>query len=222
MGFSVRIEEYVPLGTFLMVSFDRDQREIEAKFPKLDAAYKGAFGSQIERVKQLEGTLELTEEQKTATRSLYAKGTEVNGELNFLSSYMRDAGLSTTVVSAVKKELHVDNIEAAVLGLRNLKPYLVAHKIVLGENGMSSEFLSYLDDAIVVLEDLNRLQNSVMNARKELVSANMADYKALYAYISNVAAKGKLVYKGLVKEDEYVITKIIGRMRAPERRDPEE
>ena len=61
-----------------------------------------------------------------------------------------------------------------------------------------------------------------MNARKELVSANNADYKELYAYISNIAEKGKLVFKGSVKEDEYVITKIIARMRAPKRGDDEE
>ncbi len=222
MGFSVRFEEYVPLGNFLMVSFARDQRDIEAKFPKLDSVYMGAFEGQIDRVKRLEGKLQLTEQQKAATQSLYGKAAELNGELNFLSSYMRDAGLSTTVVSEVKEELHNDDIEAAVLGLRNLKSYLVAHRAVLEENGMGAGFLTYLDDTIVILEDLNTLQNSVMNARKELVSANNADYKELYAYISNIAEKGKLVFKGSVKEDEYVITKIIARMRAPKRGDDEE
>lgn len=222
MAFSVRTEEYVPLGSFLMVSFARDQRDIEAKFKKLDAAYMEAFRGKIDQVKRLEGSLNLTEEQKTATRSLYAKADELNVNLNFLSSYMRDAGLSTTAVSEVKEELHSDDIEAAVLGLRNLKPYVVSHQAVLEDNGMDADFLTYLDDTIVILEDLNSVQNSVMNARKELVRANNTDYKELYAYISNVAEKGKLVFKGSVKEDEYVITKIIARMRAPERGDDEE
>ncbi|WP_432671845.1 hypothetical protein [Flavobacterium sp. SM2513] len=221
MAFSVRFEEYVPLGSFLMVSFSRDQREIEGKFPKLNVAYMGDFQGQIDKVKQLEGKLHLTEKQKAATQSLYAKADELNGNLNFLSSYMRDAELSTTVVSEVKEELHRDDIEAAVLGLRNLKPYVVAHQAALEANGMATNFLTYLDDTIVILEDLNTLQNSVMNARKELVRANILQYKDLYSYISTVAEKGKLVFKGSGKEDEYIITNIIARMRAPERKDKE-
>lgn len=221
MAFTVNYEEYVPLSDFLMVSFSRDQRDIEVKFPKLDAGYLEAFQVKIDRVKQLEGTLRLTEEQKEVTRSLYAEADALNGNLNFLSTYMKDAGLSTVEVSEVKEHLNDADIEAAVLGLRDLKTYIASHEAALVENGMAPDFLTSLDETIVSLEAKNALQNTVMNARKELVSANLAEYKSLYAYVSNVAAKGKLVFKGTVKEDEYVISKIIKRMRAPERRDEE-
>ncbi len=163
----------------------------------------------------------MTEEQKEATRLLYAEADVLNGNLNFLSTYMKDAGLSTAVVSEVKENINDSDIEAAVLGLRDLKPYVASHEQVLLENGMAADFLVYLDETIVSLEAKNKLQNTVMNARKELVSANLAEYKSLYAYVSNIAAKGKLVFKGTVKVDEYVISKIIKRMRAPERRDEE-
>ena len=56
-----------------------------------------------------------------------------------------------------------------------------------------------------------------MNTRKQLVDANKDDYKELYVYIKTVAEKGKLVFKGTVLENEYNITKIVGRMRAPKR-----
>jgi hypothetical protein len=56
-----------------------------------------------------------------------------------------------------------------------------------------------------------------LNARKQLVDANKGDYKKLYTFIKTVAEKGKLVFKGTVIEDEYSITKLIGRMRAPKK-----
>jgi hypothetical protein len=43
---------------------------------------------------------------------------------------------------------------------------------------------------------------------------NSEVYKALYRFISTIAAAGKVMYKGKVKEDEYTITRILGRMRS--------
>ena len=45
----------------------------------------------------------------------------------------------------------------------------------------------------------------------------MVDYKKLYEFISTIAEKGKLVFKGTVIEDEYNITKLVNRMRAPKK-----
>jgi hypothetical protein len=90
MGFSIRTEEYAPLGDFLMKSFIRDQAGIEIRFSKLNASYLDAFRNQLEVVKGLEGTLKLTEDQKRATAELYAEADVVNKDLNFLSSYFRD------------------------------------------------------------------------------------------------------------------------------------
>ena len=42
MNSNVKNEEFVPLAEFLMVSFERDQKEIEAKFKKLDGPFMEA------------------------------------------------------------------------------------------------------------------------------------------------------------------------------------
>ncbi len=217
MGFSVRSEEYAPLGDFLRVSFVRDQAAIEVRFKKLDAVYLAAFDGQLEVVKKLEGTLKLTEDQKKATAELYAEADVVNKDLNFLSSYFKDAGLPTGAISSLKKSLKSGNIEGALLEMKDLRQYVIANQAALVDEGMDAGYELELKGHIDSMEALNTLQNSVLNARKQLVDANLTDYKKLYEFISTIAEKGKLVFKGTVVEDEYNITKLVGRMRAPKK-----
>ena len=138
MGFSVRSEEYAPLADFLRVSFVRDQAAIEVRFKKLDAVYLAAFDDQLAIVKKLEGTLKLTEEQKKATAELYAEADVVNKDLNFLSSYFKDAGLPTAAISSLKKNLKRSNIEGALLEMRDLRLYVIANVTALVDEGMDA------------------------------------------------------------------------------------
>ena len=211
----IRNEEYSTLGGFLIESFGDDKSVIEIRFPKLNDVYFGAFRDQLQKVKNLEGTLKLTEQEKKATESLYAEAYEVNVELNFLSSYMKDAGLSTDAVSKLKRSLTTSNIEGAVLQLKDVKGYVVDNLTALVAEGMSADYPAKMEDHIVSMDTKNILQNKVMEARKGLVKANKDDYKKLYDFISTVAEKGKLVFAGDIKEDQYNITKLLKKMRAP-------
>ena len=167
MGFSVRSEEYAPLGDFLRVSFVRDQAAIEVRFKKLDAVYLAAFDDQLAIVKKLEGTLKLTEEQKKATAELYAEADVVNKDLNFLSSYFKDAGLPTAAISSLKKSLKSVNIEGALLEMKDLRQYVVANQVALVDEGMDAGYELELKGHIDSMEALNTLQNSVLNTRKQ-------------------------------------------------------
>lgn len=217
MGFSVRSEEYAPLADFLMVSFVRDQASILLRFKKLDAAFLGEFQGQLVLVKALEGTLKLSEDQKKATAQLYAEADVVNKGLNFLSVYFKDAALPTVAITGLKKTLNSSNIEGALLEMKDLKQYITAHEAALIDEGMAVGYVAELEGHIVSMAVLNTTQNSVMNIVKQLVSANKSDYKKLYAYITTVARNGKLVFKDTVVADEYSITKLIGKMRAPKK-----
>lgn len=221
MGLHVNYEEYAPLGDFMMVSFVRDRPEMELKFTGLNVAFLGGFEEKLAKVKELEGTLKLTEEQKGVTKSLYDEAAVVNGDLNFLTIYVQDAGLSASAISVLKKSLNNGNIEGALLQLKDVIQYVRAHQDRLVEKGMDPNFPDNLNASVVSMNAKNTLQNKVMNLRKDLVEANVLEYDALYAYIANVAKKGKVLYKGKGKEDEYVISKIIARMRAPKRDDKE-
>ncbi|MGL2966921.1 hypothetical protein [Flavobacterium sp. XGLA_31] len=211
----IRFEEYAPLGDFLMTSFVRDQAAIAMRFPKLDAGYVTAFETKLDKVKSLEGTLKLTDEQKKATAELYAEAAVVNMELNFFSSYLKDAGLPTEAVTQLKKSLSKSNIEGALLQMKALKQYAEAHQAELEAEGMDAGYPNALETHRVSMAAKNALQNSVMDSRKQLVEHNKAEYKALYDCVKTVAEKGKLIFKGTVIEDQYNITKLLARMRAP-------
>lgn len=217
MAFKVRFEEYAPLGDFIMASFVRDQPKIVVKFPKFNEDFLTGFQGKLAEVKVLESTLELTEEQKKATVELYAEADVVNKELNFLNSYFRDAELPTDAVSDLKKNLSRGNIEGALLEMNDVKQYVEAHLEALVEEGMDAGFPAELEAHRVSMAAKNALQNSVLNARKTLVDDNVKEYKKLYSYISKVAEKGKLVFAGTVVEEEYTISKLIQKMRAPKR-----
>lgn len=209
----IRFEEYAPLGDFLMTSFVRDQEAIAVRFPKLNAEYVTAFQTKLDKVKSLESTLTLTDEQKNATKALYTEADEVNKELNFFSSYLKGAGLPTDAVTALKKNLNKGNIEGALLQMKALKQYAEAHQAALEAEGMNAGYPEALETHRQSMAANNALQNSTMDERKVLVQHNKAEYKALYDYIKTVTEKGKLIFKGTVIEDQYNISRMLSRMR---------
>jgi|JI6StandDraft_1071083.scaffolds.fasta_scaffold57675_2 hypothetical protein len=214
MSTRIRKEEYTSLGDFVRASFVRDQATIMARYPKLNAAFLTDFTNKLEAVKSLESELVLTEEQKTATASLYAEAAVLNKELNFLKSYIAEAGLNADAVTALKDDLFKNNIEGAILKIEGVKQYVVAHAATLEAEGMAATFPATLDAHKVSLSAKNATQNSLMNNRKALTDASSAEYKALYGFITKIMTAGKLVFDGTVTKDEYNITRTVGRMRA--------
>ena len=214
MNSYVKLEEIAALGDFVKTSYTRDFSAIENRFPKLDGAFKTAFESKLNFIKVLESGLVLTEEQKGVTQRLYEEADELNVELNFLKSYVLDAGLNAKVVETVKADLLNGNIEGALLKLEGLKQFIVAHSAELIAEGMAADYATTLGDAIVSLTEKNALQNEILNNRKQLTDANAGHYDELMGMIKQICSKGKLVFKKTVVEDEYVMTKIVKRMRA--------
>jgi len=213
MAFTIKLEEYAALGDFIKTSFVNDQSVFLTHFPKFNAAFLEQFETKLQEIKNLESALVLTTEQKAATAQLYAEATALNKELNFLNLYIKDASLSTTAVSALKKDLRSGNIEGSLLKLESVKQFVIAHQEALVTEGMASNFATLLDQRKNSLMQNNALQNSYMNTRKQLTEANSAKYKELYSYISKIAQAGKLIFQGTTKKDEYVVNKIVNRMR---------
>ena len=212
-GINLRMEEYVPAGTFLKASFVRDRVELATRFSEFSTEYLNAFEVQLTKVSDLEQTLVLTEEQKDITASLYRASDALNKELNFLSFYFERAALDPTIISAVKRDLNVKNIEGAVLKMKGITQYVISKKALLEEKGMSATFPDELNAVLADLKLKNELQNEVMNDKKQLHKDNKEEYDALYTFISVIAKAGKIMYNGLSKKDEYTVTKITSRMR---------
>ena len=213
MAFNIKLEEYSALGDFLKASFVRDQGELVTRFPKLDGQFLADFEAKLQEIKTLESAIVLTAEQKTATAQLYDEAKVLNRELNFLSAYIKDAGLDATAVSDLKKDLRTGNIEGALLKIEGVKQFVIAHRTALEAEGMASDFATTLDTHKNSMMQKNALQNSYMNSRKQLTEVNSAKYKQLYQYIIKIMKAGKLLYDGETKKDEYVVSKVIARMR---------
>ena len=212
-GFTIKLEEYTTLGDFILPSFTRDQSVFLTHFTKFDAAFLTKFTTKLAFVKELESSFLITEQQKDTTKSLYLQATALNNDLNFTSLYFKDAGFSSTAITDLKKDLNNHNIEGAVLKIESLKQYIVANQPALEAQGMPHDFPVKLNDYKIDLEKKNKDQNEYMKAHKELTDANMAHYVELYSYISQIAQKGKVIFKKTVYADEYNISKYLKKMR---------
>ena len=218
MDGNVRHEEVTVLGDFLLTSYTRDLDAIKSKFPKLGETFRDGFIAKLNFVKTLESSLILSEDKKGVTASLYNEADRLDKELNFLSSYFKDAGLNTAIISAVKADLHNANIEGAILKLEGLCQFVAIHVSELTAEGMASDYATVLGDYKVSLTKKNKDQNDLLNARKQLTNANVAHYKELLQLIRKITNKGTLVFKNTVIEDEYVFKKVLQRMRVAKRK----
>jgi hypothetical protein len=212
-GFKLRLEEYVPAGTFLKTSFVRDRAELVTRFSEFTPDFEAEFSAQLAKVAKLEQTLKLTEEQKGVTSSLYAAADFLNKELNFLSFYFKRADLNSAILTAVKQDLKVRNIEGACLKMEGLIQYVTEQQVILVSKGMAAGFAGELAEIKVDLEAKNVLQNKIMDIKGQLHEDNNIEYKKLYSYMNAIIGAGKIMYDGLGKADEYTMTRILSRMR---------
>lgn len=210
----LRLEEYTPAADFLLVSFMRDREELSGRFSEFTTEYLDDFKAQLDKVKTLEQTLKLTEEQKGVTQALYVMANAVNAELNFLTFYFKRAGLEVSAVTKLKMDLQNRNIEGACLKMAGLIQFIIENNAVLESKGMAATFPAQLQSQKAALEAKNTEQNAIMNTKDHLYAVNGSEYKALYTFLSTVASAGKIMYDGQAKEDEYIIARLIGRMRA--------
>ena len=207
-------EEYLPGALFLKTSFKRDREELFTRFSEYTPEYLVGFETQITKVKEIQQTLVLTEEQKKATVNLYLRANLVNGEFNFLVRYFKKCDFDTKILSQVKRNLNTHNIEGATNKINAVIQFIDANNAALVAKGLAADFTDTLAADRDYLEQQNVLQNQVKNQISVLYNANKVEYDALYGYVSEIANDGKIMYKGTPKEKEYTITRIIERMRS--------
>jgi len=205
MSTKLRIEEYLPVGSFLETSFSRDRAELEEDFSEFTETYENDFKNQLHIVSELEDSLVLTEEQKGVTKSLYAASGAMSKELNVLAFHFKRAKLDTKIITKAKKDLTKGNAEGANLKIKAIIQMIDSKTEALESKGMKSGYSSQLNIKNIDLLAKNVLQNKLMDDRGQLAENNSGVYKALYEYISTIATAGKIIYAGQGKRDEYVI-----------------
>lgn len=209
----LRLEEYVPLASFLQTSFTRDRAELQETFSEFTEAYEADFVSRLETVKTLEQSLVLTQQQKAVTKELYEAARAMNKELNILSFQFKRSKLDTAIMTKIKKELAKNNIEGACQKVDAVLQLLDDKRDLLQSKGMKPNYAAELKIKNDTLLQKNVMQNKLMDSRGQLTEVNTQKYKDLYEYIATISKAGKILYDGLKKEDEYTLTKLVSKMR---------
>jgi len=222
VSLKMRNEEYAVAGRFLEPSFKRDRKKLEQLSNEFDEQYEDGFVTQIDRVEEMEQGLGLTQDQKDATASLYQKTDEMDKEMNSLSFRFGKVGLDVKPITKVKKQLHNGNVEGACKGIESLVQLADDRSADLVAKGMNKDYPLELKAKNKKLRELNGMQNVLMNQGKGVTFNEKTEYEALFAYIQNICRAGKIVFDGTITEDEYTITRLIKRMRAPKSEEKEE
>lgn len=213
-GFTIKIEEYVPLAESFLFKFTNDLLPIKARYPKLNEAYKNSFAAQLLLTKTQEKSFLQLQSQKTITKSLYDEADALIIELGFILDYCSDAGLDTSLTAAINHDLHAHNIEGACDKIETLTQFIVANQEALVAEGMAATFATTLAAHKTSLATKNEQQLEKKDGRKGVTNAGNENYTLLYEYVSKISEKGKRVFKNTIKEDQYNISKVIATMRS--------
>jgi hypothetical protein len=213
-GFTIKIEEYAPLGDIILFNYTRDLPTIVTRYPKLNEAYKASFAAKLETIKTQEKNLVITKQKKAITTSLYYEADELVEELIFVKDYIEDAGLDNSIVTALIRDLRSRNIEGACDKIETLKQYIQANQAPILEEGMAPAFPSTLESHKTSLAQKNKDQKTTSDSGIIVTGNNNSNYTDLYNDIINIADKAKKVFKNTPFEDQYVISKILQSMRS--------
>lgn len=110
----LKVENYLPVGEQVLISFEEDQSILARHFVKMDAAYLDGFRKQLDVVRGVESTFMLTEAQKVLTQSLYKACDEMTHAVDFLRVYGKQVGLNMKICSTITRSLRHRNVEGAV------------------------------------------------------------------------------------------------------------
>jgi len=207
-------EEYVPVADALLRSLGRDLDDFSAHNPLFNAAYRAAMQDKTDEVRAKETADAVLVQQKLATQELYRMGDELNKPLKLLNMVISKAPVETALATNVLQKIKKRNFEGVLQDLQSLKQVVASQSLVLSTYGMKEDTEIILENAITAITAKSNEQTSLRQQRKAFTSANKGLYSDLYAYISDVAKLGKIIYQGEQKASEYTIDRLIAMVHA--------
>jgi hypothetical protein len=130
--------------------------------------------------------------------------------------------LDNSIVKLTIKNLRSHNIEGATDNIETMRQVIVANQSALVEEGMQPEFPSKLADHKISLDKKNKDQKMLMDSGEIVTDKSNINYDDLYKDIKNISQKAQRVFKNTPFAKEYVISSIIGSMRAAKRKPKED
>ena len=211
---SIKLENYVPIADMLDTSLTRDLTIFNTEIGSFNEDYLAAFRLLKGQVRELDQANTILQQQKVITKKLYAAADAFKKPLSLFLQIAKKTDIDLKLIKGLTADLTARNIEGAMLKMTKLKQIIEANESILVEKGMKNAFSVVLEDTFNIFMIKSNEQNTLMSQRKLLVSHNSSKYDELYEYISDICATGKILFKGEVKADEYIISKIIKRLRA--------
>jgi hypothetical protein len=163
--------------------------------------------------------MERSEEEKKHTESLYHETDALNKELSFLSVYAFDCGLDIHPISEIKKCLHSNAIDIAILKIEAVKQFVRLHHEKLVVQGMHPDFVDQLVGYENRLIEKHALHDALINTHRILSDDENEQYEILCQMISKIANAGKLVFENDTIQEEYIIKNVIARLRTKKQKD---
>ncbi|MDO4881340.1 MAG: hypothetical protein Q3983_08685 [Capnocytophaga sp.] len=209
--FSLKQEDYPAIADFIAVSFERDLVEFTGTYKTMNAEYLERFKNAITALKNHDSAAGLFVKQKETTARMYKISEEMKHKIVLLKDYCTRSGVDTSMIANMVQKINGKNIEGIIKSMRDALPYFMdnANKIA----DMPDGFLEKIVEQTKELDVLNVEQNRLMNERKLSTSEGKKLYEIVQKYIGEVAKAGKLIFKNDNRKDEYVISKIIARMK---------
>lgn len=207
-------EEYVPIADALLTSLARDLAIFEAENHLFNASYLSAMQSKTDEVRAKETGDALLIQQKQTTKELYTLGKELSKPMKLLNLVFDKAGIKNSLTSEVLKKVNKRNFEGVLMGLKSLKDVVAANNALLTSYGMKADTETVLQNAFDAITTKSNEQSSYQQQRKAFTSANKGIYRELYAYISDVARLGKIIFQGEQKASEYTLENLIAMVNS--------
>jgi hypothetical protein len=218
--FGFKIEDLVPIGNIVRVSYARDR----AKFIEFSTHYDGNHLDEYDRVSTLVNDCinpkVLTSRMKESTEKLHAELKIVNAYVASVQRYTEMTGEKITLSAAnfgfsvLRKKCRNLNTPGVIKNLTGLKQMLEPWMPALTEVGYTSEKLAEIDSHIAILRTCNTAQKKYLNQRIKQVQDNVDLLNGFWATINDILKTGKILFANdAVTKKEYTQSAILKQIR---------
>jgi hypothetical protein len=215
-----RIEEVPTIGGFLIDSLNTDLLDFTAFSPDFNAAYVTNAQGQLLIITGLLIPKTLTSELKVITLRMYDNMAALPQKIDFLEGYIkRTTGLTVAAkdfgISAIRKANNKGDVEGLIQALNYTLglAHNATNKPLLQAKGYTVAQQTALTDIKQALSDDNTAQNAKVNARNNLVTANVGVINDFWKILTDISDAGKRIYRSSNKKDDYTISVLKRRIR---------
>ena len=138
--------------------------------------------------------------------------------MKLLNLVFDKAGIKTSLAGDVLKKIRKRNFEGTLMTLKSLTEVVGENSATLIANGMKANTTVLLENSFNAITLKSNEQTNFQQQRKAFTSVNKGLYVELYAYISDVAKLGKIIFQGEQKASEYTIDNLIALVNSSQRK----